>query len=86
MSDSAEQSNGKSRLPALQSVLAKLPWYDDLAPPHRGEMLEEVTLLMVAGTTRDIYAQSLERWAEVAHVDMKWARFALLRASGTLTE
>ncbi len=86
MSDSIEQSSGQNLLPSLQPILAKLPWYGDLAPRHRDDMLDEVQDLMVAGTTRPIYAKLLERWAEVAHSDLKWAKFELLRISGILTE
>ena len=30
-----------SGLPELEPILAKLPWYGDLMPDHRGEMLGE---------------------------------------------
>ena len=75
---------GEGRLPELEPILVKLPWYGDLVPDHRGEMLNEVELMMTAGTTRDVYEKLLRRWAEVAHVDLKRAKFELLRASGIL--
>lgn len=75
-----------SGLPELEPILAKLPWYGDLMPDHRGEMLCEVERLMAAGTTRDRYQALLERWADIAHVDLKRAKFELLRASGILHE
>ncbi|HJM75285.1 MAG TPA: hypothetical protein QGI71_05415 [Dehalococcoidia bacterium] len=73
-------------LPELEPILDKLPWYGDLQPGHRGEMLGEVEELMAAGTTRDLYEELLERWADIAHIDLKRARFELLRASGILRE
>lgn len=86
MSDNTEQPSGQNLLPSLRPILAKLPWFGDLAPRHREDMLDEVQDLMIAGTTRDIYAELLQRWADVAHGDLKWAKFELLRVSGMLAE
>lgn len=90
MTNSTAQPDGQPEshgpLPELEPILTKLPWYGDLAPVHRGEMLGEVQELMQAGTTREIYADLLERWADVAHGDLKRAKFELLRNSGILSQ
>lgn len=86
MSNSSAQPAGDGNLPELEPILTKLPWYGDLVPAHRGEMLGEVQKLMVTGTTRDIYAELLERWSEIAHVDLKRSKFELLRSCGILRQ
>jgi len=82
MSNDSAQSEGMpgvaGRPPELEPILAKLPWC--------GEMLAAVEALMSARTTRDHYEELLERWADIAPIDLKRAKFELFRASGILRE
>lgn len=71
-------------LPPLDDVLGKLPWFEDLSVRHRRELLHEVQSHLSETTTREQYAVLLGHWAEVAHYDVKWSRFELLRESGLL--
>lgn len=70
--------------PPVIDLLTKLPWFRDLTEEHRSQMVAEITSTMRHATTREQYATLLEIWADVAHADAKWARFALLRESGLL--
>ena len=74
----------EQELPPLQEVLGKLPWFADLSGEHRSELLGEVTERLVVETSRDEFTALLIRWADVAHYDAKWRRFAQLCESGIL--
>ncbi|MSP21916.1 MAG: hypothetical protein EXR66_02675 [Dehalococcoidia bacterium] len=69
----------------MPELLGKLPWFRDLTADHRREMVEQIDARMTIETSREHYAALLESWAEVAHVDQKWARYELLRESGLLS-
>ena len=70
--------------PTVDELLGRLPWFRDLTPPHRREMIEEINARMALSTTREYYADLLEKWAGYAHIDQKWARFEILREAGLL--
>ena len=70
--------------PPIDELLGRLPWFRELSSAHRREMIEEITSQMSQETTREHYALLLEKWADRAHVDQKWARFAVLREAGLL--
>lgn len=71
--------------PTVSELLGRLPWFRDLTAEHRREMVEQIDARMTLETSREHYASLLESWAQIAHVDQKWARFELLRESGILT-
>lgn len=70
--------------PPIDELLGRLPWFRELSASHRREMIEEITSQMGQETTREHYASLLEKWADRAHVDQKWARFEVLREAGLL--
>ncbi len=74
-----------STVPPLKKVLAKLPWFDELTAEHSDDLLDRLQELMFEGSTRDDYESLLIRFAEVAHTDAKWGRFAVLRENGLCT-
>ncbi len=71
--------------PPITELLGRLPWFRELSGSHRREMVEEINARMTLETSREHYAAVLEKWAEVAHADQKWARFEVLREAGLLT-
>ncbi len=71
--------------PPIDELLARLPWFRELTIQHRREMVDEISARMTYETTREHYAALLEKWAELAHVDQKWARFEVLREAGLLS-
>ncbi len=70
--------------PTVDELLSRLPWFRDLTAPHRREMVEEINTRMAQETSRELYAELLDKWAERAHTDQKWARFEILREAGLL--
>jgi hypothetical protein len=71
--------------PPLDELLDRLPWFRDLTAPHRREMVDEISARMAQETSREYFASVLQRWAECAHIDQKWARFQVLREAGLLS-
>lgn len=71
-------------IPPLEDVLGKLPWFAELTARHQHDLIDEVARHLSQETTRDDYASLLERWCGIAHGDVKWSRFDLLRESGLL--
>ncbi len=71
-------------LPELREVLQRLPWFRDLSREHRTEMLSEIVERLILEASREEFTELLQRWALVAHSDVKWSRFELLRESGLL--
>ena len=70
--------------PDLGGVLKRLPWFRDLSREHREEMVAEFVDRLVVNASRDEFTALLLAWSEVAHNDLKWSRFTLLRESGLL--
>jgi hypothetical protein len=73
-------------LPPLSDLLERLPWYKDLTAAHRREMSDSLDGMMSDNPTKDQYDLVLEYWANIAHVDLKWARLELLREAGLLSQ
>ena len=71
-------------LPELREVLQRLAWFRDLSRGHRTDMLTEVVECLVVDASKADFTALLDRWAQVAHADVKWSRFELLRESGLL--
>ncbi len=71
--------------PPIDELLGRLPWFRELTSAHRREMVEEISSRMTHETSREHYAAMLQKWAERAHIDQKWARFEVLREAGLLT-
>jgi len=71
-------------LPELSEVLQRLPWFGELTHEHRADMLSEVLERLVVDASSEEFTALLLSWSEVAHRDVKWSRFALLRESGLL--
>lgn len=70
---------------SVEDLLNKLPWRRDLSLIHRHQMLGEIVSTMGFVTSRESYAVILNKWAQVAHEDLKKARLQLLRTNGLLS-
>jgi hypothetical protein len=70
--------------PRLDEMLQRLPWFRDLTREHRSDLLAEVVDQLVVDASSEEFTALLVAWSAIAHRDLKWSRFALLRESGLL--
>ena len=70
----------------MNATLEQLPWYKDLILVNRERMVAEMLVRItdpILGTQEE-YVGALLWWRDVAHTDVKWARFDSLKDVGEL--
>lgn len=70
----------------MNATLEKLPWYKDLILDNRERMVAEMLVRIQDDelSTQEAYVEALLFWRGIAHTDVKWSRFDMLKDVGEL--